>query len=234
MFLKCSTPEGGVRVIHGVRFLFATCNENPVTGRDSLDEWKRSAVWSNAGRNRLVAALAADSASDLPGVLRGLGVEDRGVRLPDRPRVVLLAETAAHARCIGGLLSGWAVPNAVSDDNDDNEGRRHEPRATHAESPPGTVATLVYAARHGVGCDILVRATAGSGKLDWGQSIRGGDSTPGARPRRRRPALPARPRRRRGEAGRVPRPTIDSAEAEALAASTAEHLGPIPVPETPV
>ena len=179
-------------MIHGVRFLFATYDGGPVAARDSLAEWKRSAVWFNVGRNRFAAKLAADSASDLPGVLRGLGVEDRGVRLLDRPRVVLLAETAAHARCVGKLLRGWAVMDAVPDDKgdkDDNGGQRHEPRATGAEHPPAAVATLVCAARHGVGCDVLIRATAGSGKLDWGQSIRGwrlhARLDAGARPRHR-------------------------------------------------
>ena len=100
----------------------------------------------------------------------------QGVPLPGRAarRVVVLAETAEHARRLGDLLPGWAVLDAVPITGED-AGWESDP---DTGPPPGTVATLAYAAGYGVVCDVLVRATAGTGKLNWA-SFPAGVGTPG-------------------------------------------------------
>lgn len=146
-----------------------------------LVERKRRAVWADAGRNKAIAGVAAGLAKNARKTLRGLGVDVRNVNLPDRvrQRVVVLAETAEQARRLGTLLSGWEVLDAVPVESEyAGWGREPDP---DDDPPPGKVTTLVYAARCGVSCDILVRATAGTGKPNW-DSVRGGNNKKGTTP----------------------------------------------------
>lgn len=149
---------------------------------ESLAVRKRLAVWRNSGRNELAAGLAVGLARRPKATLRGLGVDPERVKLPGRTdrRVVLLAETAEHAERLGELLPGWAVLTAVPVTGEDaGWGPEMNP---DSEPPPGTVVTLAYAALDGVACDVLVRATAGTGQLNWA-------SFPAVNRARRSPAL---------------------------------------------
>jgi hypothetical protein len=146
-----------------------------------LVEWKRRAVWANAGRNRLIAGVAAGLATTARKTLRELGVKSGDLQLPGRARqrVVVLAETAEQARRLGILLPGWEVLDAVPVENE-YAGWGTEPDPDD-DPPPGKIATLVYAEMYGVSCDILLRATAGTGKPNW-DSIRGGNNETGTTP----------------------------------------------------
>lgn len=144
-------------------------------------ERKRRAVWADAGRNKLIAGVAAGMARNARRTLRGLGVDVSDVNLPGRvrQRVVVLAEVAEQARRLKIFLPGWDVLDAVPVEGEyAGWGKEPDP---DADPPPGRIATLVYAARYGVGCDILVRATAGTGKLNW-DSVRGGNNKTGTTP----------------------------------------------------
>lgn len=152
-----------------------------VAGNVPLLKWKRRAVWDNAGRNKLVAGVAAGLARAARRALRELGVEVADVTLPGRPRqrVVVLTETAEHARRLTKLLPGWEVLDAVPVAGEEaGWGNGPDP---DDDLPPGRVATLVYVFRNGMACDILVRATAGTGKLNW-DVIRGGGNKVGTTP----------------------------------------------------
>ncbi len=144
-------------------------------------KWKRRAVWDNAGRNKLIAGVAAGLAKNARRTLRGLGVEVDGVKLPgrSRQRVVVLVETAEQAQRLARLLPGWEVLAAVPVESEE-AGWGKEPDLD-ADPPSGTIATLVYTARNGIACDILVRATAGTGRLVW-EVIRGGGNKVGTTP----------------------------------------------------
>ena len=162
-----------------VRVLFVPHHGAAAAEREPLREWKRRAVWGNAGRNELVAGVAAGLAERPVKTLRELGA-GAGVRLPGRAerRVVVLAETAEHARRLAELLPGWEVMDAIPTGRN-TVGPRDEPGAD--DSKRDAIATLVYAARNGVSCDALVRATAGTGGLNW-NSFRAGAGDPGTAP----------------------------------------------------
>jgi hypothetical protein len=65
------------------------------------------------------------------------------------------------------LLPDWEVQHAIP--------QEREPDDTNEDKdlPPGRIATLMFAATARVKCDILVRATGGTGLLSW-EYIRGG------------------------------------------------------------
>lgn len=164
----------------GVLVLFVPHRGVAVAGNVPPLKWKRRAVWDNAGRNKLIAGVAAGLAKNARRTLRGLGVEVDGVKLPgrSRQRVVVLAETAEQARRLARLLPGWEVLAAVPVESEET-GWNKEPDPD--DDPPGKIATLVYTARNGIACDILVRATAGTGRLVW-DVIRGGGNKVGTTP----------------------------------------------------
>lgn len=165
----------------GVQVLFVPHRGVAAPEKVPLVERKRRAVWANAERNRLIAGVAAGLAKNARRTLRGLGVDVQDANLPDRvrQRVVVLAETVEQARRLANLLQGWEVLDAVPVESE-YAGWDKEPDPD-ADPPPGRIATLVYAARYGVGCDILVRATAGTGEPKW-DSFRGGSNKPGTTP----------------------------------------------------
>ena len=164
-----------------VQVLFILHRSVPVPQSVPPAERKRLAVWANAGRNKLIAGVAAGLAKNARRTLRGLGVDAADVNLVDRvrQRVVVLAETAEQARRLKIFLPGWEVLDAVPIESE-YAGWDEEPDPDD-DPPPGKIATLVYAARYGVGCDVLVRATAGTGKLFW-DSFLGGNNKPGTTP----------------------------------------------------
>jgi hypothetical protein len=128
--------------------------------------WKREAIWRNAGRNEVIAGAAEMVARRPRKFLRKHGATSHAIRWPDRvrQRVVLLVEVTEHAEWLERLLPAWEFRHAIPTDRepDDAEEDGDEP------TPRGVIATLVYAARYGVRCDVLLRATGGTGRLDWG------------------------------------------------------------------
>jgi hypothetical protein len=137
----------------------------------SVLTWKREAIWDNVRRNERIATVAEKLARKPRKVLREYGINPKGVHLPDRvrQRVVVLVENVEHAWRLQRLLPGWELWDAVPTECElwDGEEDPNEP------PPEGVIATLVYVAKYGIGCDILVRATAGTGRLSW-DAIRGG------------------------------------------------------------
>lgn len=164
-----------------VQLLFVPHPGVPVPESVPPVERKRRRIWGNAGRNKLIASVAAGLAKNARRKLRGLGVDVADVNLVDRvrQRIVVLAETVEQARQLKIFLPGWEVLDAVPVESE-YAGWEKEPDPD-ADPPSGRIATLVYAARYGVGCDILVRATAGTGEPKWG-SFRGGNNKPGTTP----------------------------------------------------
>ncbi|MFM8270780.1 MAG: hypothetical protein ACKODX_00375 [Gemmata sp.] len=162
-----------------VRVLFLPFNGPEVPDTKSPLKWKREAIWDNAGRNELIAGVAEKLARKPRKVLHGYGISTKVVQLPDRvwQRVVVLVENVEHATRLQKLLPDWEVLHAIPTDDEPWDGEE-DPN----ELPPvGVIATLVYVAKNGIGCDILVRATAGTGKLSW-DAIRGGYKKAGTTP----------------------------------------------------
>ena len=145
--------------------LFVPFRGSPASTAAAPLKRKREALWGNAERNEFVAGIANRVARKPRHLLRDLGVTSEAVRWPERvrQRVVILVEGVEHARRMQRLLPGWEVRHAVPVERepDDVEDDPNEP------PPPGVVATLVYAARAGLRCDVLVRATGAAGELDW-------------------------------------------------------------------
>lgn len=119
------------------------------------------------GRNRRIASLATDLAKNPYRTLRGLGLTAVQVKLPDRvrQRVAVLTETAERALQLKRFLPAWEVLDMVPVE-DEYAGWEKQPDPNEAPQT-GRISTLVYAARNRLRCDILIRATAGTGKLDW-------------------------------------------------------------------
>ena len=164
------------------RVLFIAYRHQTISVGAKAFKRKRSQVWDNAERNDLIARTAENFAADARKTLRRCGATVDGVRFPAygvRPRVVVLAETSYHARRLGTRLPRWEVrdaPPVVADypwwdvDADPDEAL-----------PPGRIVTLMHAVRYGIACDVLVRATAGTGALNW-NIIRSGSHREGTRP----------------------------------------------------
>lgn len=136
---------------------------------------KRATFWENAARNRFIAELAEPLAQNARRTLRHLGVRHGRFPKGSPLRVVILTETAAHAWALCNFLPSWPVLNGLPEMDD-------EAAWTLPKPAPGHIATLMYAYRYRIPCDILVRASAGTGRLDW-------DSTGGVRLLDEKPAL---------------------------------------------
>lgn len=123
---------------------------------------KRATFWENAERNRFIAKLAEPLAQNARRALRRLGVGGKHSRFPKGSplRVVILTETADHAWALRDFLPNWPVRDGMPEMND-------EAAWTLPKPVPGHIATLMYAYRYRIPCDILVRASAGTGSLDW-------------------------------------------------------------------
>lgn len=154
---------GGVKVAIPVLFV-------PFRGPKLPDKMeplkrKREAIWDNARRNTLVVEVAEKVARTPRKLLREFGMNGKTVRWADRvrQRVAILVEGIEHAERLRRMVPAWEMRDAIPIDreSDDAEEDFDEP------TPPGTIATLVSAARYGLKCDVLVRATGGTGRLDW-------------------------------------------------------------------
>lgn len=162
-----------------VQVLFVPFHGPAVPDTKSVRKWKQDAVWDNAGRNKLIATVAEKLARKPRKLIRGHGIETKAVHLPERvrQRVVILVENLEHARRLQRLLPAWDLWHAVPTECEPWDGEE-DPN----ELPPvGVIATLMYVAKYGIGCDILVRATAGTGRLSW-DAIRGGYNKAGTTP----------------------------------------------------
>jgi hypothetical protein len=162
-----------------VHVMFLPCNGLEVPDTQSLLKWKHDAVWNNAARNKLVAEVAENLARKPKKVLREYGIGTKAFDLPDRvrQRVVILVENLENARRLQRLLPTWELWHAMPTEYEpwDGEEDPNEP------PPRGVIATLMYVAKYGIGCDILVRATAGTGRLSW-DAIRGVGNKTGTTP----------------------------------------------------
>lgn len=163
----------------GVQVLLVPFDGLAMPDTKSPLKWKREAIWGNAGRNELIAAVAEKLARKPRKVLRGYGIDAKGVQLLERvrQRVVILAEGVEHARRLQRLLPTWELWHAMPTEHEPWDGEEDP------NEPPrrGVIATLTYVAKNGIECDILVRATAGTGRLSW-DAIRGGNNKTGTTP----------------------------------------------------
>lgn len=155
-----------------------------------LLKWNHQAVWDNVERNRLVGELATGFTVRPGETLRKFGVTAKGVRLPAgvRPRVTTLVETVEHARRAARRLTNWGVADALPLPPAVERGRAG-PHGCDRETTR-VIATLMHAVRNGIDADVLVRATAGTGKLNW-SCIRNGSGQPGTTPPTYRPPASA-------------------------------------------
>ncbi len=98
---------------------------------------------------------------------REVGLEQRGTQqVPGRSCGEGVAEAPERAPRVrrereGGPLARAGTAEGDHEPDDVEEDEREPP-------PPGVIATLVYVARYGIGCDVLVRATGCTGYLGWG------------------------------------------------------------------
>jgi hypothetical protein len=163
-----------------LQVLFIPFHCPPAGGRSPVQR-KRRGVWENWPRNARIADVAMGMVTRPKATLRRFGVSAADV-LPGvrRPLVAVLAETAGHADRLEAVLPDWLMLTAppVTTYPD---GYEPEVPSADAEPPPGRVLTLMYAARYGVGCDVLVRATGGTGPLDWA-CVRGRENRRGTTP----------------------------------------------------
>lgn len=150
-----------------VSVIFVPCTGTTVPAGGTTLQRQWGAMSGDDGRNRRIASLAADLAKNPYRTLRRFGITPTEANLPDRvrQRVVVLSETAERARRLKQLLPTWEVLDMVPVEGE-YAGWEREPAPDDAP-PPGRISTLVYAARNRLRCDILIRATAGTGKLDW-------------------------------------------------------------------
>ena len=151
--------------------LFVPFTGVPVPDNMALLKRKREALWNNVDRNKLLVEVAVEVSRKPRNVLRNYGVDAESVHLPPervRQRVVILVEGVEHAERLKRLLPAWEVQHAIplEREPDDVEEDEHEPL------PPGVIATLISVVTYGIKCDVLVRATGGTGHLGWDR-IRG-------------------------------------------------------------
>ncbi len=145
----------------------------------SVRVWKHDTIWDNAGRNELLATVAEKLARKPRKLIREYGINTEAVQLKDRmrQRVVILVENVEHARQLQRLLPAWELWHAIPTDDEPWDGEENP----NELSPAGVIATLMYVAKYGINADILVRATAGTGRLSW-DAIRGGYKKAGTTP----------------------------------------------------
>jgi hypothetical protein len=128
-------------------------------------ERKRRTLWSNLGRNKVIATVAQALTHGGFKELRRFGVprwmRNRIRQFPDR-MIAVLVESTEHAQELAALLPGWMVRSAVP-----GKGvAAHEKKMTgRGAARTGAILTQAYAGLHGLEADILIRATGGCGKL---------------------------------------------------------------------
>jgi hypothetical protein len=155
----------GKEVTVSIPVLFVPFRGPRLPDRMRLLKRKRDGIWDNAGRNKLVVEVADKVARKPRKLLREFGVNPKAVRWAGRvrQRVALLVEGVEHAERLQRLLPNWELRHAIPIDHEPNDVEENVDEPT----PLGVIATLVSAARYGVRCDILVRATGWTGRLDW-------------------------------------------------------------------
>lgn len=128
-------------------------------------ERKRACFWHDAGRNQAVAGTAEAVERGDVAALEGYGVPASAIttleaKAQTRTNVSILVESTEHGQQLQKLLPSWHLAHMVPEPA--HEGVRFTdcPSAVnHA-----TISTMVYAERHGVVSDVLIRADGGD---DW-------------------------------------------------------------------
>ena len=127
---------------------------DPVTKYEVPLTRKRKAYWSNAKRNLWIAGIGAAFAKYPRKALKrifGDRIKPTDVFSKRRCRVAILVESAEHARTLARLLPEWRLAIDV------DVSRRGLPCNT--KNLVHVIATTTYAAKHEIGCDVVVRAT---------------------------------------------------------------------------
>ena len=126
---------------------------------------KRRLIWRNTQRNAHIAALATAVQSDGNEALSMYGIEiDRPSRWP--LRVAILVECTEQGQALMALLRGWELLDAVPAEY----GPNYDPDCDPSRDwRPGSrlIVTLMYAVKHDVSADVLIRATGGRGSLTY-------------------------------------------------------------------
>jgi hypothetical protein len=127
--------------------------------------------WRHAGRNQLIARIAAAFvASDLP-ALRSMGLLSDAAdadwlrKIGTSVKVTVLVESVEHARFLQDFLPGWRLsalgPAAEHDQSID--AALPDPAANGS----GKIVSLSYAAAHGIDAHVLIRGDGGTTRLDF-------------------------------------------------------------------
>jgi hypothetical protein len=128
-------------------------------------ERKRRTLWSNPGRNEIIATVARAMTHGRFKELRRMGVprwvRDQIRHCPGR-QIVALVESTEHAHELAARLPGWMVRSAVP-----REGltARETKVSRRGAARTGAIVTQAFAGLHGLDADILIRATGGYGKI---------------------------------------------------------------------
>ena len=132
---------------------------------------KKKMIWHCFVRNALIARVAEAFAAKDQAALRGLGLKlaKAFYARPSPPHVTILVEGIGHAETLDNRLDGWilaATPHGL-----DDAGEPSEPAddLAHEVREPNQIMTLMYARKHGIMTDVLIRATGGMGKLNWSE-----------------------------------------------------------------
>lgn len=137
----------------------------------------RTAMWErNRPRDRFVSELAVALLRDTPKALKRLGLKGKPHLSPMGypTSVLVLTATDDQAWYLSDYLVNWRVLHAVPEEDDGGW------TLANIDPPRSRIATLAYACRYRPSCDVLVRATAGTGKLIW--SYREGRCVLGGKP----------------------------------------------------
>ena len=146
---------------HAARVLAAASRSDTFRGRaESAYQRKQDRIWNNMARNEVIARTAlAFRMSDLPTLKQlGLLAQDDDSFLDQfrgHPRVAVLVEVPAHGRLLLEMLPDWNLSTWPS---------------SEAGAGSQAVCTFVWADRHGIRPDILIRAdgTASPWSTKWG------------------------------------------------------------------
>ena len=122
------------------------------------DMWKRNLL-----RDRFVSELAKALLRDTPKAMKALGLKEKLnlSQMGNPTRVLVLTTTSEQALYLSQDLVNWRVLHAMPEEGDS------EKKVANIKPLRKCIATLTYACRNRPTCDILVRTTAGTGKLVW-------------------------------------------------------------------
>lgn len=132
---------------------------------------KKKMIWHCFARNALIARVAEAFAAKDRTALEGLGLKlsEGFYARPTPPHVTILVEGVDHAKTLDNRLDGWilaATPHGLDDDREPNE-----PTSDLEDEvrEPNQIMTLMYALKHGIVTDVLIRATGSLEKLNWSE-----------------------------------------------------------------